>query len=276
VEEFFNGSQDRYPPVFRTKDALSSVTSSLAPGVDSPPLLESTGSAFIPELPEFSGSPASNSPVANTDPYSQWREDRQAWIPAISQVETNRYRDNAVVEGTIQSSCQLSHRPRRKSRSHPIPGPYFGTRQGTRPIASLSRPSQVYASTNYSSSPPLQAAPQLQSRAPNAEKRPKNYWCSELGCGMGFTQPQVLSRHVKDMHEEKESCSHCLSFTFSRGRPYIYRKHLAREHPKIVPLEVQQKDSRCAKESSNMGTRQAQSVRPLTLSHLVHSVTVYP
>jgi hypothetical protein len=196
-------------------------------------------------------------------------------MPAISQVGTNVYRDNdveGIVPHGLQSSCQLSHRPLRKPRSHPVPGPYFGPR----PVPSLSPPSPVYASTNYFSSPPLQAAPQPQSRAENAEEPPeKKYWCSEPGCGRGFTLPQVLGRHMKDMHETKESCSHCF-FTYSRGRPYVYRKHLARQHPEIDPPEVPQKDPRSAMEGSNLGSRQAQSVRPIILSHLVLSMTVHP
>jgi len=49
-------------------------------------------------------------------------------------------------------------------------------------------------------------------------------------CGVNFTQPQVRNRHMKDKHEEKESCAHCPSFKWSRGRPHLYRKHLRVKH----------------------------------------------
>lgn len=272
-----------------TKDALSSVTPSLAPGAGSPLLSESFGAAFIPER-KFSGSPASNSPIADTDPCRLSREDqhdREAWMPAISQVGTNRYRDNeveAIIPYGHQSSCQLSHQPRPKPRSHPVPESYFSERPI--PAGSLSRPSPVYASTNYSSSPPLQAAPRHRSRAGNAEERPeKKYWCSELGCRRGYTQPQGLGRHVKDVHETKDLCTHCLSqglsVPFSRGRPYLYRNHLKTQHREIALPEVRYKGSRYARESLNMGARQAQNatrnyVPPLTRAVPSQDMSFYP
>lgn len=229
-------------------------------------LSESFGVAStIPEERKYSALPTSNSPVVNTVPSRQSREDRHdrnAWMP---QAETNRYRDNAIIPYGLQStSFQLSHRPRRKPR-YPVPDPYIGAK----PMPSLSWSSPGYASTNYSSSPPLHAPPQPQSRAENAEGRTeKKYWCSRVGCGRGYTLPQVLGRHMKDMHDTKLSCSHCVSkgvsFMFSRGRPYVYRKHLESKHPEIAPKspEVRPKASRYAKESLNMGAMQAHNVRP--------------
>ena len=273
-EEFLHhdGFQDRSPSLSLTDDALSLPSPFLELGVGSPPLSESSGAEFIPTGRKFSGSPTGNSPVANVFPFRQSRDDRLnrgAWMPAISQSETNRYRYNDVEE---ESSRQMPHRPRRKQRSHSaVPEPYFGAK----PIPPLSHPFPAYATTNYFSAPPLQAAPQLRSRAKNAEDQPeKKYRCSS--CGKGFTQPQVLGRHVKDIHETKASCSHCLSFTFSRGRPYLYQKHLARDHPEIAPPEVQETASRDAGENQNLGVRQAQCVRTIPLSHLVLSITVHP
>lgn len=60
--------------------------------------------------------------------------------------------------------------------------------------------------------------------------------CCHL-CGMSFTQPQVLRRHLKDKHEDKESCTHCLSFKWSRGRPHLYRRHLKLKHPQFASSE---------------------------------------
>lgn len=87
------------------------------------------------------------------------------------------------------------------------------------------------------SAPP--AAPQRQSRAVNMRKRCEiKYWCSD--CGIGCSQSQVLGRHIKDKHQTKQSCPFC-SFTWSRGRPHLYKKHLQMRHPQIVPQGVQQK-----------------------------------
>ncbi|KAH9011915.1 hypothetical protein EDB84DRAFT_1680853 [Lactarius hengduanensis] len=36
-------------------------------------------------------------------------------------------------------------------------------------------------------------------------------------CGISFTQSQVLNRHMKDKHEDKESCAHCSTFKWSEG-----------------------------------------------------------
>ena len=199
-------------------------------------------------------------------------------MPANPQFGTKGYRNNdAIIPYGFQSSGHPSHRPRRKTRSHPFPESYADIM----PIPSTSWSSPAYASTNYSSSPPLQTAPQPQTRAANAEGRlVRKYWCARLGCGRGYTLPQVLGRHVKDMHETKISCPQCLSkgvsFTYSSGRPYVYRKHVESKHPESVPPEGLQKTSRYAKESLNMGARQAQLVRPLTLSHFVLAMTDDP
>lgn len=72
-----NGSQDIHPTLLRTTGPLSSAISSLALGVDSSPLSESSCTAFISGGGQFSGSPASNSPVANLFPCSRSHEDRQ-------------------------------------------------------------------------------------------------------------------------------------------------------------------------------------------------------
>ncbi|KAH8991496.1 hypothetical protein EDB92DRAFT_660537 [Lactarius akahatsu] len=56
-------------------------------------------------------------------------------------------------------------------------------------------------------------------------------------CGVSFTQRQVYRRHLKDKHEDKESCPHCSSFKWSRGRPHLYRKHLELKHAQFTSSE---------------------------------------
>ena len=56
-------------------------------------------------------------------------------------------------------------------------------------------------------------------------------------CGRCFTQSQVLNRHMKDKHGDKESCAHCSSFKWPRGRPYLYKRHLRERHPELTSSE---------------------------------------
>jgi hypothetical protein len=56
-------------------------------------------------------------------------------------------------------------------------------------------------------------------------------------CSISFTQPQVFRRHLKDKHEDKESCTHCSSFKWSRGRPHLYQRHLKVTHPEVTSSE---------------------------------------
>ncbi|KAH9024146.1 hypothetical protein EDB85DRAFT_1988533 [Lactarius pseudohatsudake] len=60
----------------------------------------------------------------------------------------------------------------------------------------------------------------------------KQHHC--LLCGISFTQSQVLNRHMKDKHEDKESCAHCSTFKWSRGRPHLYRRHLRAKHSELT------------------------------------------
>jgi len=268
------------------KDAFSSASSSVAPGVGSPPLSESSGTASVPEGRQFSSSPVSNSPVANTVPCLRSREDQQhqeAWMRAfasvVTPVGTDRYQGNGV--GAVisynpqESSRQASYRPRRILRPGPVPRPYFDIRQ---PSLSSSRPPPVYASNFLTSSSPMQATPQHQSRAANTKKRPENkYSCDS--CGSSFSQSQVLGRHIKDRHETKQTCLFCVSFTWSRGRPHLYREHLQTRHPQFAPPEVRQKGSRYAKEKLKphvLSARYAKSVRPLPPYLLILTVIILP
>ena len=190
-----------------------------------------------------------------------------------SPVDTNRYRDNDVeaiaLYGSQKGSCHPSYKPPRILRPDP---PYITSQQ----ILSSSQTSTVYAGNYRATPPPLQVTPQLRIGAINTQERPKKkYLCPD--CKRGFSQSQVLGRHIKDMHQLKRSCSHCLSFTFSRGRPYLYRNHLATHHPEVALLEVRQRGSRFATESVKppvLGAYQDQGVRPLSSSLLVLAMTI--
>ncbi|KAN0141093.1 hypothetical protein V8E53_000849 [Lactarius tabidus] len=50
-------------------------------------------------------------------------------------------------------------------------------------------------------------------------------------CRVSFSQRQGLTRHSKDKHSPKNRCGFCVKFTWSKGRRYVYRKHLQEEHP---------------------------------------------
>ncbi|KAI9454301.1 hypothetical protein BJY52DRAFT_1417921 [Lactarius psammicola] len=198
-------------------------------------------------------------------------------------VGTDRYRDNdveAIISyGPQESSRQASYRPRCILRPDPVPRAYIGTMQPS----SSSRLSPVHASNSLAAPSPMQATSRHQSRAVNTKKRAeKKYWC--FSCGSGFSQSQVLGRHIKDKHETKETCRFCESFTWSRGRPHLYREHLKLRHPQsqVAPPEVRQKGSRYTKEklkSRVLSARYAKSTNylpPLTREAPLHNMSYYP
>ena len=98
------------------------------------------------------------------------------------------------------------------------------------PYNSLSDPLAAY--------PAQPVVPQRQDRAGNTKKRSEKKY-RRAHCGIGCSQSQVLSRHIRDKHETKKLCLFC-SFTWSRGRPHLYKEHLKVRHPRIAPSEVQQ------------------------------------
>ncbi|KAI9443696.1 hypothetical protein BJY52DRAFT_1420864 [Lactarius psammicola] len=69
------------------------------------------------------------------------------------------------------------------------------------------------------------------------KKAKKRYQCGF--CCASFSQRQGLTRHSKDKHGPKERCSFCVEFTWSKGRRYVYRRHLQEEHPEVVSPSVQ-------------------------------------
>ncbi|KAH9170774.1 hypothetical protein EDB89DRAFT_1234179 [Lactarius sanguifluus] len=289
-----SGSQDRHPALCLVNDALSSTNSSLAPVVGSPPLSKSSAPASIPQGCQFSAppafSPVSNSPVPNTVPSLRSHQDQQhqeAWMRAfasvVTPVWTDGYRDKnveAIIPYNPQgSSCQISmsYEPRRILHPGSVPQPYFDTSQTS--LSSRSPP--VYASDFLAAHSPSQETPQHQSRAENTKKqREKKYWCP--GCRSGFSQSQVLGRHIKDKHETKQTCPICVSFTWSRGRPYLYREHLQMRHHLAVPPEVRQKGSRHAKEKlkplvpSAKYAKSANYMPALTRDAPLHNTSFFP
>ncbi|KAH9015997.1 hypothetical protein EDB85DRAFT_2023151 [Lactarius pseudohatsudake] len=72
-----------------------------------------------------------------------------------------------------------------------------------------------------------------QDRGMRVDKTAKEqYQCRS--CWVVFAQRQSLSRHHKDKHEPKNQCSFCTEFTWSKGRHYVYRRHLQEEHRDVV------------------------------------------
>ncbi len=239
----------RHPVPYLTKDARSF----LAQGVGSPPLSEIPDTAPILEgRQSFSGSESLviDSAVTDKAPNSclRSREDQQyqeAWTCAISTAATpvgaDRCQANDVA--TIVSyrpQEHTSYRLRRVLFPSQDPRIYPGTRQSS--LSSRSLASLVYSSNHLAVSSSSQVTPQRRSRPRAADPRKrseKKYWCPI--CGSGFSQSQVLGRHVKDKHESRQSCPQAFCpFTWSRGRPHLYRRHLQTQHPLIALSHVRQ------------------------------------
>ncbi|KAH9171135.1 hypothetical protein EDB89DRAFT_1175569 [Lactarius sanguifluus] len=91
-----------------------------------------------------------------------------------------------------------------------------------------------------------------QSQTTNARMGEEPNFCHL--CGVSFTQRQVYRRHLKDKHEDKESCPHCSSFKWSRGRPHLYRKHLELKHPPFTSSE--DRPTRRTRKHQAIGARQ--------------------
>ena len=186
--------------------------------------------------------------MANTVPCSRSRVDQphqEAWMPDFACVVTPvgpiRYQDNdveVIIPYPPQKGIrQASYRPPRIQRHGLVVRPFLDTRQPSL-SSSRSSPSAVYYSNSRPTSPPSQATPHHPTLSANTKTQPeKKYWC----CGRGFSQMQALRRHIKDS-QPKLTCPHCRSFTWSRGRRYLYRRHLYSQHPKMIdPSEVRQR-----------------------------------
>ncbi len=63
----------------------------------------------------------------------------------------------------------------------------------------------------------------------SSHRNPKKYWCHS--CPSGFVQEQGLNRHIKDTHSQRNSCPYCRDFEWSKGRLYLFKRHLRKIHP---------------------------------------------
>ncbi|KAH9024148.1 hypothetical protein EDB85DRAFT_2277667 [Lactarius pseudohatsudake] len=250
-----DGPQDRFPAPHLEKDAFLSASSFLAPGTGLFPVSGVPNALFIPDGRQTLVSPACDAPIAGIFPSS--REELQlpeVWtrihtpLSMAIQIDANRYpADNT---GTGVGSCGFQDSGSQaldESRCAPPPEPerqlHFDRGQVT--LASSLPPTVQLNGPLVASSIPT-SVPQSQGRiADTTERCAKKTWCSL--CKIGFSQSQVLSRHKKDKHELKESCSFCTSFKWSRGRPYLYKKHLRMRHFQNTPPNDRQKGSKAHK-----------------------------
>ena len=92
-------------------------------------------------------------------------------------------------------------------------------------------------------------------------------------CRVSFTLPQVFRRHLKDKHEDKESCAHCLNFKWSRGRPYLYQRHLRLKHPEVTSSEDR---PRRTQKSRAVGARHPNRKTEATSGRVCPLMTVFP
>ncbi|KAI9433824.1 hypothetical protein H4582DRAFT_948930 [Lactarius indigo] len=269
-----NESQDRFPASHPTKDPFLSESSLLAPATGLFPVSGIPNGLFLPDGRQALVSPAaSDAPTADNFPGSHEElqlPDVWTWMhtptSAAAQIDPSQYPvDNArtgVVSYNFQdggsqalsgSRCAPSPEPERQLR--------FGREQVTltASLTPIVQPNSPLVASSVISSVPLG-----QGRSADAMERcEKKNWCSL--CEVDFSQPQVLSRHKKDKHKSKESCAFCKSFKWSRGRPYLYKRHLRTQHFQILPTDVRQKSSKPPKENLKLQvlvTRLIQSIRP--------------
>jgi hypothetical protein len=61
---------------------------------------------------------------------------------------------------------------------------------------------------------------------------PGQYRCST--CNADFYAEKGLTRHIKDRHLKRNICPFCLTFKWSQGRKYLFKKHLMSRHQAIL------------------------------------------
>ncbi|KAH8995867.1 hypothetical protein EDB86DRAFT_1070229 [Lactarius hatsudake] len=212
----------------------------------SPPALEVASSAIFPQR---------RPSTANTDHVLEHDLD-VAWQPAeqmYASLHMNLSPDTetALVSPHIQPPSPRPH----SNASHPA--------VSTSPSGSAgvftpgrSRQLQDVAPAESMSFPEVQrsieTSPATSGQITNATTAEEPNFCHL--CRVSFTQRQVFRRHLKDKHEDKESCLHCSSFKWSRGRPHLYRKHLELKHPQFTPSE--DRPTRRTRKHRAIGARQ--------------------
>ncbi|KAH9032392.1 hypothetical protein EDB83DRAFT_1839610 [Lactarius deliciosus] len=183
--------------------------------------------------------------------------------PTNSLYEPTQYDPDSPVgtsETATVSPCTRSHSPRpHTNASHrTVSPPSSGSLAGVFTLGRSHRlPDEEFGE---SESPPevqnfIDTSPTnsiQQSQTTNARMGEEPNFCHL--CGVSFTQRQVYRRHLKDKHEDKESCPHCSSFKWSRGRPHLYRKHLELKHPQSTSSE--DRPTRRTRKHQAIGARQ--------------------
>ncbi|KAH9012633.1 hypothetical protein EDB85DRAFT_1014309 [Lactarius pseudohatsudake] len=167
--------------------------------------------------------------------------------PTNSLYEPTQYDPDSLVttsETATVSPCTRSPPRPHTNASHRTvspPSPSSGSLAGVFTLG-RSRSLQVVESAESESSPEVQNSIDTsptnsiqESQTTNARMGEEPNFCHL--CGVSFTQRQVYRRHLKDKHEDKESCPHCSGFKWSRGRPHLYRKHLELKHPRVTSSE---------------------------------------
>ena len=148
-------------------------------------------------------------------------------IPNMAQLpETDRYSSNSHPTPTLYDSQNLWRTPTPSPSLENLSDLItWDNSHWGQDAASAELSPDIQVSIEASSVPP--APPQSESI--NATIAEKENHCPL--CGIHFTQSQVLNRHMKDKHGDKESCAYCLDFKWCRGRPYTYRRHIRIKHP---------------------------------------------
>ena len=135
--------------------------------------------------------------------------------------ETDRYSSNSHSTPTLYDSQKYWSTPTPSSSLENLSDLItWDSSHWGQDAASTELSPDIQVSIQASSVPPVPP----QSESINATIAEKENHCPL--CGIHFTQSQVLNRHMKDKHGDKESCAYCPNFKWCRGRPYTYRRHI--------------------------------------------------
>ena len=99
---------------------------------------------------------------------------------------------------------------------------------GPEHYVALRKAAEAFATSRRLSGHPVEVY--LEQALPNLDL--KKYRCKT--CNAGFSQQKGLNRHHQDQHAEKIVCEYCGIFKYSRGRLYLFRRHIKKEHPALL------------------------------------------